>query len=382
MGFVKRERKGIYQKSQIFVYVMFRLFGDKAGRIYTKELKSEFNIKDHTIKGYYQDLKNFISYKSNERFILKRARDEDNNEYWFIEKKNKRSTLDEIIPDNDAIYGENQRAIDNIENILRLYFYKRFFENFRIKSIRTDVDKEYENFINSLKYKKEVENFIRNIDKIFYFFWYAPKTERYNENILQNIVKGILFKKILSIKYCGLEYNKPCETMVKPLSIIYYGGLLYLWGLGATRRHRGIRTFGTDRLDNVFFYLAKCTFAVSGGMGSALPKAGPTQKTIPTIVRSPPVPSRIKSPVGPNIKESNAKSIAPKGIKSAMPNAKLSVPIIKLAILPGYTLYASSPPDTVRSNFFATVRLSPILRLYTPGSSLSLHGVSHNLCTC
>ncbi|MCX7957810.1 MAG: WYL domain-containing protein, partial [Deltaproteobacteria bacterium] len=179
------------------------------------------------------------------------ARDEDNNEYWFIEKRDKRSTLDEIIPDNDGIYGDNRRAIDNIENILRLYFYKRFFENFRIKSIRTDVDREYENFINSLKYKKEVESFIRNIDKIFYFFWYAPKTERYNENILQNIVKGILFKKILSIKYCGLGYNKSYETMVKPLSIIYYGGLLYLLGLGATRRHRGIRTFAIDRIENV-----------------------------------------------------------------------------------------------------------------------------------
>ncbi len=229
-------------KAKIFANILINLFTDRANRIYVSKLRTEHNLSERTIRGYFKELREIItdeSMKLGSRMDLIKAKDETRGEYWYLGTASTES-------DENGNIKTNNQAIDSLNKLLVFYMTERFFERFKAENLKNEADIIYKSLLDSLKYKSDIKDLLDNIDKIFYFFRFAPK--ECNSKILQTVIDGIINKKVLRLEYFGLGYKKPIQVLVKPLSVIYFEGLLYLLGSGVKRGYRAIRTFAVDRI--------------------------------------------------------------------------------------------------------------------------------------
>lgn len=247
---IKTKKKAKDPRSIIFANILIKLLWERDSKIYVNDLKEEYNLSDRTIRGYFKDLQEIIftvSRRLKNNLNLLKARDDIRGNYWYLAEGS--ITTPSIYFDQKENIKIRNKALDYINKILVLYLADRFFERFKAENLRKEADNIYQDLIDSLRYKCDIQDFLNNLNKIFYFLPFAPK--EYDPKILQCIIDGIVNKKVLKIEYFGLDYTSPNLVSIKPLSIVYFDGLLYLLGMGAERKYKAIRTFAIDRITKI-----------------------------------------------------------------------------------------------------------------------------------
>lgn len=259
-------------KSNIFAHILIKMFCKE--RLYEKDIQDEFDLKDRTLREYFSKLNeifNELNHLKKCQYQITKGKDENHKQYWYI-------TNNALSPQSDTNEeGEivlKNLAIDNLDKIISFHLAKTVLNRVLPDNLKTELSETFNNLVNSIKYKKDCAGILNNFDKIFYFFWYAPKKTDISQN-LQVIIDGIIKKRVLKCKYFGLNYeqsytseqkqgadnnvdtnkpgsnNHPYTFELKPLSIIFNQGVLYLLAKSTGRKKQEIRTFAIDRFKSI-----------------------------------------------------------------------------------------------------------------------------------